>query len=105
MIDLAADTSDYRYLFERYSTIVTLRMLYGKEISQGEEERETVKTIMAIAHSLGRSVVPGAFLVDLIRPLRYSSRFLAPFKREAERLHEREYSFFQGPAEGHPRDL
>lgn len=96
VIDLAANTSDYRYLFERYSAIITLRMLYGKEISRGEEERETVKTIMAIAHSLERSVVPGAFLVDLIRHLRYLPRFLAPFKREAERLHEREYSFFQG---------
>ncbi len=93
--ELAADPGKYEYLFERYSSIITLRILYDKKVPRGKEEIENVKTITSIVRTLERTAAPGAYLVDFIPLLKYLPSFLAPFKAEAEVLHQFEYSYFR----------
>ncbi|KIW94676.1 uncharacterized protein Z519_04653 [Cladophialophora bantiana CBS 173.52] len=70
--DLVSDASKYEYLFERYSATVALRVLYNKTLTRSEE-KEHLDKITAI----------------------YLPSWLAPFKVEANRLHEFEYSYFR----------
>lgn len=94
--DLLKDTSRYEYLFERYSSLVMLRMLYDKKTSDTKDEENHVRTITAIVRTLERTAAPGAYLVDMLPFLKYLPEFLAPFKTEAKMLHNFEYSFFRG---------
>lgn len=93
--DLVATPERYEYLFERYSSIVTLRILYGKEISRAEEAAH-VERITTIVRTLERTGAPGAYLVDFLPFLKHLPDFLAPFKAEARVLHDYEYSYFRG---------
>lgn len=94
VLDLLSTPGEYEYLFERYSSIVTLRLLYNKDVSMAEE-KDHVKRITAIVRTLERTVAPGAYLVDFLPVLKYLPEFLAPFKAEAKILHEFEYSYFK----------
>jgi cytochrome P450 len=94
--DLLQNPDNYQYLFERYSTVIAITTMYGKTISGTPREAEDVEAIMAINRTLERTGAPGAYLVDLLPALRYLPKFLAPFKREGERLHKYEYSYFNG---------
>ncbi|EXJ71096.1 uncharacterized protein A1O5_06089 [Cladophialophora psammophila CBS 110553] len=92
--DLVSDVSKYEYLFERYSATVALRVLYNKSLSRWEE-KEHLDKIAAIVRTLERTGAPGAYLVDFMPLLKYLPSWLAPFKAEANRLHEFEYSYFR----------
>ncbi|KAK6371465.1 hypothetical protein LTS17_008715 [Exophiala oligosperma] len=93
--DLVQDPDRYDYFFERYSSVTMLQIIYGKKVSRAEEEGH-VKKIMTIVHTLERTGAPGAYLVDFLPFLRYLPKSLAGFKREAEKLHNFEYSYFHG---------
>lgn len=71
-------------------------MLHGKSISRTHDEEKHVKTISTIVRTLERTGAPGAYLVDFIPALKWLPAALAPFKREAEELHNFEYSYFRG---------
>ncbi|KAK5789863.1 hypothetical protein VI817_008986 [Penicillium citrinum] len=88
VLDLISMPDHYEYLFERYSSAVTLRLLYNKEV-----EKDHVKRIAAIVRTLERSVAPGAYLVDFLPILKYLPEYLAPFKAEAKVLHDFEHSY------------
>ena len=94
VLDLLSTPDQYEYLFERYSSIVTLRLLYNKDMSLAEE-RDHVDRITTIVRTLERTVAPGAYLVDFLPILKYLPEVLAPFKTEAKALHEFEYSYFR----------
>jgi hypothetical protein len=49
-----------------------------------------------VNHNLERVASPGAYLVDTFPILIKLPRFLAPFKRELEELHRKEYTLFRG---------
>ncbi|OAL36788.1 hypothetical protein AYO20_03843 [Fonsecaea nubica] len=91
--DLIKDCSSYEYLFERYSSLVMLRILYDKKVPS-VEEADHVKTITNIVRTLERTGAPGTYLVDFIPQLKYLPECLAPFKAEARVLHNYEYTYF-----------
>lgn len=93
--DLIATPSNYEYLFERYSSLVMLRMLYDRSVSE-IDEKEHVKTITEIVRTLERTTAPGAYFVDFLPCLKYLPEILAPFKSEGRVCHQFEYSYFRG---------
>jgi cytochrome P450 len=94
--DLVKDPENYAYFFERFSTLVSLRMGFGKKVPPGPEEAQHVNTIMTITHTIERTVAPGAYLVDFVPALKYLPEFLARFKAEARDLFDYEWSYFTG---------
>jgi cytochrome P450 len=91
--DLLADPNNYEKWFERYSAGVILRLAYGKTIETGDEKN--VREILEVVHTVERVVSPGAYLVDTFPVLLWLPKWLAPFKREGERLHRRELNLFR----------
>lgn len=72
----------------------SLGLAFGKKIETGDEE--VVRRIVDVVHELERVVSPGAYLVDVFPILMNFPSALAPFKRELEGLHQKEYSLFRG---------
>lgn len=97
--DLLKDVTRYEYLFERYSSLMMLRVLYDKKTSDAKDEEEQVRTITTIVRTLERTAAPGTYLVDMLPFLKYLPEFLAPFKTEGKMLHDYEYSFFRSLAD------
>jgi cytochrome P450 len=91
--DLTRAPEKYETWFERYSAGLILRLAYSKPIQTGEES--FVRRILAVVHSLERIASPGSYLVDAIPALLFLPSFLAPFKREAARLHKEEIGLFR----------
>ncbi|TKA72550.1 hypothetical protein B0A55_07757, partial [Friedmanniomyces simplex] len=80
-------------VFERYSAGLVLRLAYSKPVHTGEES--FVRRIFRVAHTVERVASPGAYLVDAFPILLHLPTFLAPFKREARRLHNEEINLFR----------
>lgn len=91
--DLIRQPKDYERWFERYAAGLVMRLAFGQTIHTGDEE--SVRRIIAIVHTVERVASPGAYLVDTIPALMYLPTFLAPFKREAAKLHAEELSLFR----------
>ncbi|KIX97617.1 uncharacterized protein Z520_06395 [Fonsecaea multimorphosa CBS 102226] len=94
LYDLLRTPEKYEQLFERYAAAVVMRLCYGKTVDTGDEEY--VRDILQIVHTVERVASPGAYLVDTFPVLMYLPTWLAPFKREAARLHEFEIKTFRG---------
>ncbi|KAL6252458.1 hypothetical protein RBB50_000177 [Rhinocladiella similis] len=92
--DLAQYPQKYETWFERYSAGLILRLAYSKPVHTGNEP--FVKRILAVVHTVERVASPGAYLVDTFPALLNLPSFLAPFKREAAKLHAEERDLFQG---------
>jgi cytochrome P450 len=90
--DLIRTPSKYEDLFERYAGAVILRLAYDKTIELGDEP--FVKRALRVVHTVERVASPVAYLVDTLPVLMYLPKWLAPFKREAESLHQEELSLF-----------
>ena len=91
--DLIQHPSQYEQLFERYAGAVVMRLGYGKGIDTGDEP--DIRKVVQVVHTVERVASPGAYLVDTFPILMYLPRWLAPFKREAERLHDFEITLFR----------
>lgn len=91
--DLLADPNNYETWFERFSACVVLQLAYGKTVETGDEP--IVRDILEVVHTLERVISPGAYLVDTFPILMWLPKWLAPFKREGDRLHQRELSLFR----------
>ncbi|KAM0470198.1 hypothetical protein ACHAPX_010084 [Trichoderma viride] len=91
--DLLADPDNYETWFERFSAGVVLQLAYGKTVETGDEP--IVRDILEVVHTLERVISPGAYLVDTFPVLMWLPKWLAPFKREGDRLHKRELSLFR----------
>ncbi|KAH8805992.1 cytochrome P450 [Xylogone sp. PMI_703] len=96
--DLIAKPEDYERLFERYTAGLIMRLAYSKMVFTGEEPE--VRRILEVVHTVERVGSPGAYLVDLVPSLMHLPRFLAPFKREGEKLHQNELDLFVGMLNG-----
>jgi cytochrome P450 len=94
LYDLVRSPEHYERWFERYASGLMLRLAYGKTIETGEEAY--VKRIINVVHHVERIASPGAYLVDTFPVLMYLPKWLAPFKREGERLHKEELDLFRG---------
>lgn len=94
LYDLIKTPGNYEDLFERYAGAVIMRLAYGKTIKTGDEPY--VRDVLKVVHTVERVASPGAYLVDTFPSLMYLPFWLAPFKREAARLHEFEIKLFRG---------
>ncbi|KFZ24257.1 hypothetical protein V502_01249 [Pseudogymnoascus sp. VKM F-4520 (FW-2644)] len=92
LFSLLHNPSAYQEIFEQYSGGLVFRIGYGKSIITGREEQ--LQRIIDVNHNLERIASPGAYLVDTFPVLKYLPTFMAPFKREAKRLHIIELGLF-----------
>ena len=83
--DLIKTPERYEELFERYAGAVIMRLAYGKGIETADEP--DIKKALQVVHSVERVASPGAYLVDTFPVLTWLPKWLAPFKREAAKLH------------------
>lgn len=93
LYDLLRTPEKYEDLFERYAGALILRLGYGKNVDSGNESY--ARDILKVVHHVERVASPGAYLVDTFPILLYLPAWLAPFKREAARLHEFEIALFR----------
>jgi Cytochrome P450 len=93
LYDLLHTPKQYERHFERYSSGLIFRIGYGKTVDTGDEPY--VRQILDVVHTVERVASPGAYLVDTVPALKYLPGFLAPFKREAKELHEKEIGLFR----------
>jgi hypothetical protein len=91
--DLILSPSEYEQHFERYSSGLIFRIGYAKRVETGNEPY--VRRIMEVNHTVERVGSPGAYIVDTLPFLNYLPKFLAPWKKEAEFLHNREITLFR----------
>jgi cytochrome P450 len=91
--DLINAPGKYETWFERYSAGLILELAYDKPIVTGEELY--VRRILQVVRTVERVASPGAYLVDTVPALMCLPSFLAPFKREADRLHQEELDLFR----------
>ncbi|KAL2798859.1 cytochrome P450 [Aspergillus keveii] len=93
LYDLLRDPSQYELWFHRYASGLIFRIGYGKAIRTGKEEH--AQRILEVVHTVERIASPGSYLVDSLPFLKYLPEWMAPFKREGRRLHERELNLFR----------
>lgn len=93
LFNLLQNPSRYQEAFEQYSGGLMFRIGYGKPIITGKEDQ--LRRILAVTHNLERIASPGAYIVDIIPILKHLPNFLAPFKKEAARLHAEELGLFK----------
>ena len=91
--DLIKTPSHYESLFERYAGSLIMRLAYGMPIETGEEPY--LRQILGVVHTVERVASPGAYLVDTFPILMHLPKWIAPFKREAEKLHDNELRLFR----------
>lgn len=94
ILDIIKSPSQYRYWFDRYASLVSLREGYGIIPSTEEDEKRHTNTIAERMHTIERIATPGGYLVELIPQMMYLPESLAPFKQEAKELHARESAYF-----------
>lgn len=63
IFDLPDEPEKYHYWFERFSTIISLRQIFGKDVKRGAEEIPHIERILSIMHTIERVSSPGAYLV------------------------------------------
>ncbi|KAL4767710.1 cytochrome P450 [Aspergillus nidulans var. acristatus] len=95
VIDMVRDPGRYVYWFDRYASAVGLREVYGIITEDEDEAERHTKRIAERMHNIERIATPGGYLVELIPALMYLPAWLAPFKKEARRLHEIESRYFR----------
>ncbi|KAF7187805.1 Cytochrome P450 monooxygenase [Pseudocercospora fuligena] len=83
---------DFRKHLETANLGVIYALVYGMNVDTGIEEvvLETIKT----QREFNRVTLPGAYLVDTLPFLNYLPTFLAPWKREAERIYNQESTLY-----------
>lgn len=90
---LIKNPDNYEQLFERYAGAVIMRLAFGRTID-GEDD-PYIQRALNVVHTIERVASPGAYLVDTFPVLMYLPSWLAPFKREGERLHNEEIALFR----------
>lgn len=93
LYDMIKTPEKYEHLLERYAGAVIMRLGYGKTVETGDEPY--VRDVLKVVHTVERVASPGAYLVDTFPILMYLPTWLAPFKREAARLHDFEIKLFR----------
>jgi hypothetical protein len=93
LYDLLQTPGEYERHLERYASGLIFRIGYGKTVDTGDEPY--VRQILDVVHNVERAASPGAYLVDTLPLLQYLPGFLAPFKREAKELHDKEMQLFR----------
>ncbi|PBK86254.1 cytochrome P450 [Armillaria gallica] len=90
ILDLLDNPSDHINLVRRYAASVIMTLTYGKTTPTSHTDPE-IQLINQSALQVGRSMRPGAYLVDSFPILRYIPIYL----RELRAFHRRELAFFK----------
>jgi cytochrome P450 len=90
--ELLHDSARYEKWFERYAAGLIMRLAFGETIVTGEEE--AVRRIYVVLDNLSRLINPVGYLVNIFPVLMHLPAWMAPFKREAARLHAEEMDLF-----------
>lgn len=98
LYELSQDSSRYDKWFERYAASLIIRLAFGNTIRTGEEE--SVRRIYAVLENLDRLLEPAGYLVNIFPILLWLPTWIAPFKREAARLHAEELDLFSSLVKG-----
>lgn len=94
VIDMIRDPSHYQFWLERFSTCVSVRQGFGKDLNASDEAEWHTNKILTRQRNLEKLGTPGRYLVETVPLLMYLPEWLAPFKREARLLHESELAYF-----------
>lgn len=98
LYSLLQDSSQYEKWLDRYAAGLITRLGFGEKISTGEEL--IVRRIYAVLDNLDRLINPTGFLVNIFPVLLWLPTWIAPFKREAARLHAEELDLFSSLVKG-----
>lgn len=90
---LLKEPSKYEELFELYAGGLIMKLAY--DITVDSSSDAYIKRALEVVHTVERVASPGAYLVDTFPILMYLPKWLAPFKREGEMLHQREITLFR----------
>lgn len=90
--ELLHDSAKYEQWFERYAAGLIMQLAFGQKIITGKEE--PVRRIYTILDHLSRLSEPAGYLVNVFPILLRLPSWLAPFKKEAARLHAEELNLF-----------
>nr|OQO28664.1 hypothetical protein B0A51_04775 [Rachicladosporium sp. CCFEE 5018] len=88
------DPSKYESHFETYAGAVIMRLAFGKSIDEPDTE-SFVRRVLEVVHTVERVASPGSYLVDTFPVLLRLPYWMAPFKREAQRLRDSELELFR----------
>lgn len=89
---LTVDEDGWMDRFHRYSSSLIFGLAYGKRMPRGDEDE--VKGIEQVMVNILYAARVGTWLVDAIPALNKLPKFLAPWKRTADRYHEFESALF-----------
>lgn len=92
-------TSDFTNRFHRYSSSLIYTLAYGKRMERGDEPE--VAAIDQIMDNFLYAARVGTWIVDALPVLNYLPKWLAPWKRHGDKLHDFEaknYSIFMEDA-------
>lgn len=90
--ELLHDTRSYEQWFERYAAGLIMQLAFGQKIITGQEE--PIRRIYTVLTHLSRLSAPAGYLVNVFPILLHLPSWLAPFKREAAKLHAEELDLF-----------
>jgi cytochrome P450 len=93
VVDLAKDPSRYAYWLERAGVMASVKQIYGLSEERGAAEERHVHEICSYMEEIDRTAAPGQYLVEFIPALLNLPAWLAPFKREAQKLVDRHWSY------------
>ena len=79
--------------FHRFSTSVVSALAYGKRMLTGDEHE--VIQVKQVMEELIDATTPGTWLVDGFSVLNYLPKWLAPWKRVADMIHDRQYALIR----------
>lgn len=89
---LSANAENWMESFHRYSSSLTFGLAYGKRMPRGNEEE--VRMIGQVMDNFLYSARVGTWIVDAVPILNKLPKFLAPWKKTADRYHDFESSFY-----------
>ena len=84
--------NNVEFILERYAASIVFTLTYGKRL--GKDDRD-LRAVLNILDGILRDCTPGAHLVDTLPVLDLLPDFLAPWRAEARRKHEKDIEVCQ----------
>ncbi|KAI9655506.1 MAG: hypothetical protein M1821_005299 [Bathelium mastoideum] len=91
---LLARPERYEQVLERYASGLVVRLGFGRSVAEAERTG-LMRRVFEVGHTVERVGSPGQYLVDTLPMMMWLPEWLAPWKRELNRLHKRELGLFR----------
>lgn len=92
IFELLNPDADFSDRFHRYSSSLIFGLAYGRRLTRGDEPE--IKAIDQVMENFLYAARVGTWIVDALPMLNYLPRFLAPWKRLGDRLHDFESKLY-----------